>query len=257
MNSHSVKTKFIKLGVLIMAAVTLAGMSGCFQKKPDVSRQAEQMLEAKYHEKFTVSKVYGGSLVPTNIFADTYKLICSPENNPNLKFEAQLSPNGVFCDNYVSAIVNAKIEKMLSDALHKEFSNVAIKSIGVGDFDYNTESTNKDITMEQYFDENRNGLLIYILIQTDKTKAGDIYDILQSTMKSVKNFTAAIYCFCVNQTDFISGQKVFENSMDIEPKDFEKQYKSMEDAGVGFLNNTMNKTREEFIAEFDKLGKWN
>ena len=240
--------------VLIMAAATLAGMTGCSQRVPDVSGQVEQKLEAKYHEKFSVSKVYGGSLVPTNVFADTYKLICSPKNNPNLKFKAELSPNGVFFDEYVSANVNVKVEKLISDALHKKFQNVAVKSITVGDY---VKSSDTTLSIENYLLEDKtNGFVIYVLIQTDKTKANDIYNILQSTMKSVNNFSAATYCFCVDYEDFESGKKVFENNMDIEPKDFEKQYKSIEDASFKFENNSTGITPDIFANEFDKKGKW-
>ena len=248
---HTIKRTILKIGaVVIMAAVTLTSLFGCSQKD-DIAGTVKKNLETKYHEKFVVSKVNGGSFVPTNVFADSYKLICYPEKDPSLKFKAELSPNGVFYDAYVCANVNVKVEKLINDALRKEFPNVIVKSVG----DY-LDSTNKNMSIEEYLNENKSGLLIYILIQTDKTKAKDIYNILQTTMKSVKNFNSSTYCFCVNQEDFNSGKKVFETNMDIEPKDFEKKYGSIEDASFGFEKNSMSVTLEEFITQFDKLGKW-
>ena len=235
-----------------MAAVTLAGMAGCSQRVPDVSGQVEQKLEAKYHEKFSVSKVYGGSLVPTNVFADTYKLICYPENNPNLKFKAELSPNGVFYDAYCSANVNAKVEKLVGNVLKKKFPDVIIKSVAVGPY---LDSANKDMSIEDFFKEQKSGFTLYITIKTDKSSAHDIYRSIQTFVKILPSFHGCVYCYCANQQDYDSCKKLFNDSIEINSNEIEEIMKYPNESGGVFTNKSLSFTVEEFAKGFEAKGE--
>ena len=253
-NPHSFARTILKIGaVVIMAAVTLTSLFGCSQKD-DIAGTVKKNLETKYHEKFVVSKVNGGSFVPTNVFADSYKLICYPEKDPSLKFKAELSPNGVFYDAYVCANVNVKVEKLINDALKKQFSDVAVKSVGVGTY---LDSANKDMSIEEYLnDKDTSSFLIDIAIQTDTTKAKNIYSALRTTMMSIPNFNAGVTCYCVNQSDFEICKKVFLENSDIEPKKIEEIANSTKDSSFGFEKNAMTVNIDTFINQFEKKGKW-
>jgi hypothetical protein len=79
----------------------------------------------------------------------SFKAVCSPKNQPNLKFEVEAlkDGSGLVVDEYISRKISASVEEILTNNLSKTVSNFTIK---VGAADGKTDLTDANISIADY-----------------------------------------------------------------------------------------------------------
>jgi hypothetical protein len=161
----SVKKTIIKRNaLLILAMISLLGMSGCTNNHSDRAEIAKNLLEKKYKEDFTIftsGEGYG------SLTGNTFKVVAASTKDKSLKFEATVENEGAYIiDEYVQALLEAKIKNIVSKsmgALKEDFAVTAY--VGYAE----TKSTS--VSLEDYTKQNPNvPIVITLVIDKDTVK---------------------------------------------------------------------------------------
>jgi hypothetical protein len=124
--------KFIKRSaLLILAMITLLGVSGCMKESKSMSdgeekaNLAEKLLHEKYGKNFVVYSE-GGSY--GTLTGDTFTVYAYEKKSPTVRFKADVAKDGTYMlDDFVSTKVSGKIETSISNQLKNSNFNIALK----------------------------------------------------------------------------------------------------------------------------------
>jgi hypothetical protein len=229
----------------ILIAAIMLGVTGCMSSNSKASTSdgkeeiAQKLLKAKYNEEFVVYKTYGGSYA---LMGHSFKAVCSPKNQPNLKFEVEAlkDGSGIVVDEYISRKISASVEEILINNLSKTVSNFTIK-VGAGSKTINSADAN--MTISDYLKMKRNaGFSIYIVI--DQT--------CLSNIKAEKLYSALNNMF-TNLPEIDGGMEVYFASNDI-VQQIKKYTNDHANVDAGFDNILKNCKMIDIPVTKSKLG---
>ncbi len=145
----------LSCAILATLAICLTGCKGRVTER-QLKTMVEKALEEKYSEEFECSAV---------LFHDqngSYNCVCSPKNNPKLKFEAAIYTDGhLFWDHYPTSIAASELSKALDAALDDDLGEhftYAYSSDGVHDTETAQKIADNEFTLDYFF---RHGNEVY------------------------------------------------------------------------------------------------
>ncbi len=122
------KKRFAMLAVMLLTIISCMLMTGCgswknyIHTESSLKRTAETAMKDKYEEEFVIHNVRTATQT-------TFYAICSPKNDEEVVFEAQIYKDGrgVFEDEYVQGIVAKQVSEKLADDLKEISKEYVIK----------------------------------------------------------------------------------------------------------------------------------
>lgn len=185
--------KYIKLIISILFVCIIAsGVGGCMKEnRIDI---AQELLKAKYGEDFKMY-TYGKSF--GTLTNNTFTVVCSPVDEPELRFEAEIAKDGSYMiDEYVARKVSDKIEKKMMEVLNSSKIDISVK---VGSGTKTIESSKSDMSAEEFIELMPNAkFAIYVVIgKTGLTseEAFVITGLLNKSLILTPNINGYIYLY--------------------------------------------------------------
>ena len=231
---------------MILVLTSMFGTSGCSAQggKTPEAKIAETLLQKKYNEEFVIysmGKRYG------TLTGNTFTVMCSPKDNPNLKFNAEIDKDGSFMqDEYVSRKVSDLIEKDLTKTFSKNFKDFVIK---VGAAGKTTDSNNSNMSIQEYFKlKNDTWFAIYIVIDKDNLKDvsdDTIYNSISDTVGSVPNLSGGLKVYVVTKGVLQKAITYFKDYANLDSS-FDELVSNPEDISSGFENGVLKMKLDEF-----------
>lgn len=155
---------------------------------------AQELLNEKYGEKFTVYS-YGKSF--GTLTNNTYTVICSPADEPALRFEAEIAKDGSYIyDEYVSRKVSDKIEKAMMKVLSVSNTQMAVK---VGAATKIIDSVQADMPVKEFMALTPNAkFAIYVVLDQEKLtkqEASETVELLKKSIAATPSINGYVYLY--------------------------------------------------------------
>lgn len=198
----------------ILLAVLLAA---CSANDKTAEQEILNALSQKYGEEFAVVAIGGGyGTITTN----TLKFECYPKNNPNRKFDAEITKDmKTVWDGYMNEIMGDKLNKEVKDLATTILGEVTVKSHLMMPMAF-PEVKDKGMSLKNYYKTYPGmGTVIDVFVNSEK----DI-DTKVETEKISKigdNFInagykrAGITIFCLKETSFYNLESAYYKEDDI------------------------------------------
>ncbi len=247
-------SKTFKLGVIFMLLTSMLGLVGCSgkeNKKPKEAKTAEKMLKEKYNEEFVTYSVGGRWGTLTN---STFTVICSPKDDPDLKFKAEIDKDGGYIlDEYVSRKVSAKVEESFTKFFKDHFKDFVIKV----DAGTKTIDSNKsDMPIEEFLKINENAkFAIDIVINKDNlsgVSATDLYNAMNSMLKTIPELKGAIEIYLVTNDVLIKANNYVKEKASVD-SEFDELLKGSNSIFSQFKDGSLNISVEEFKGKYKAM----
>lgn len=243
--------KIVKLGVILMVMASMLGLSGCTElgsSKPKEVQLAEKMLKEKYNEEFVVYSIGGRWGTLTN---STFAVVCSPADNPDLKFKAEVEKNGAYMhDEYVSRRVSTLIEEALVKSL-KDTVNKFVLKVSAGS--KSIDSDNSSMSIEEFLKEKPNEKFVVDVIidknSLDGVSGKTLYSSLNSMLDTVPKLSGAIEVYFVTD-DILQSSKNYLKEHANTDSEFDDILKNSSSIYSQFGDGVLNMSQEEFEAKF-------
>lgn len=244
-------SKTFKLGaifILLTSMLVLVGCSGKENKKPKEAKTAEKMLKEKYNEEFVTYSVGGRWGTLTN---STFTAICSPKDNPDLKFKAEIDKDGAYMlDEYVTRKVSYSIEKSLTDYMGNNFEDFYIR---VGATFRYTDLNKSNMSIEDLYRDHPDARFIIDIVIDNKNLKGDytknLYNNINSVIKTNPQMKGKILIYIVTNDTYQKIINYVKDRLDID-SEFDQILKGSKSFNVEVTDGTMDMTFETFEAKF-------
>lgn len=247
-------SKTFKLGAIFILLTSMLGLVGCSRKenkKPKEAKTAEKMLKEKYNEEFVTYSVGGRWGTLTN---STFTAICSPKDNPDLKFKAEIDKDGAYMlDEYVSRKVSAKVEESLEKSLKSTAGSFAIK---VGATNKSIDSKNSNMSIEEYLKTKGDpGFAIYIVLDKDSLEGVSsnlLYNSLNSMIDSIPKFKGSMRIYFATKDVLNSTREYLKENANID-SNFQEILKNSKNIYSQVNDGILQISLEEFQGKFKEV----
>ena len=238
-----------------MAMTSVVGISGCSlpgKEKPSEVRIAEKLLHEKYDEEFVIYKMGGRYGTLTN---NTFSVISSPKNNPDLKFDAKIAKDGTYMtDGYVSRRVCDLIEKSLTLSLNTNLKNSVIH---VGDASNANASNNSHMSIEEYIKTTKDPrFVVYIVTEKDsvtKVSSAELYNSLNIMFKSLPKLSGSLRIYIATK-DAVEKTSAYLEETGRVDHGFEDLLKEAKTIYSQYQDDILVMSKEEFEVKLRGIG---
>lgn len=237
--------RLIIWGVILMTLISMTNLMGCGS---DLHSKREKMtkklLMEKYKEDFVIHTIGKSFGTLTNT---TFEAICSPEDDLNLKFMAEIDKDGEWIsDEYVTSNVSAKIEKKLSETLNDTLTNFVIKVVAdVGP----TELSDPDISIKDFLQvQPEERFLIYLVINEksiEEMDNGKIYDTIVAMFDNLPNISGKLNLY-VTDAQTIEGVNTYITKHAVPDSGLAELLDKATTVGTMYYDNVLDISKDDF-----------
>ena len=224
-----------------MASI-VTGTVACGKNQKECEKQALEMLETKYGEKFVVQEYLGQESLE-----GYFKVSCYPEMDMHILFEAKVACDSSYIeDGYISAVICDKVENQIDENLEHLEGYLVEKVVPVS---RSVDSNNPDMDVEEFMAlKTKNRFAVYLMYCPQEKDVSKVYKEIQKTFQRLECLSGNIQLYIMQEEALKEVQEYFAET--IEPESgFEKITEGAKRITIPFKAGVIQMSEEEFTKE--------